>query len=83
MLNFVMTIDEEGWFAKCEEFPGIVTGGTSTNPSEKEISSALIDSIKTAFHVPIRKQLGGKGVATRQSLQMPKKINLQRQFQLA
>jgi len=53
--TFDLKIDDEGWIARCREFDGIVTGGTNKNPSEKEIMQSLIDTIKTAFHIPISK----------------------------
>lgn len=53
--TFDFKIDEEGWFAQCKEFDGIVAGGSSKNPSEKEVFQALIDAIKTAFDIPISK----------------------------
>jgi len=52
-LHFVMETDEEGWFSVCKEFPAIVTGGPSLNPSEEEVFRLTIESIKTAFDVPI------------------------------
>lgn len=52
---FDFKIDDEGWVARCREFDGIVTGGTNKNPSHKEVMQALIDAIKTAFHIPISK----------------------------
>ena len=54
-LTFLFKIDDEGWTAKCKEFDGIVTGGISKNPLEEEVMQSLIDSIKTAFDVPINK----------------------------
>jgi hypothetical protein len=53
--TFDFIIDDEGWVARCREFDGIVAGGPNKNPSEKEIMQALIESIKTAFHIPINK----------------------------
>ena len=55
MDNSPFIIDDEGWFARCKEFDGIMTGGRNKNPSEKEITQSLIDAIKTAFHIPISK----------------------------
>jgi len=52
-LTFVVQVDEEGWFAKCKEFPGIVTGGPNKNPTQNEVAKSIIDSVKTAFHIPI------------------------------
>lgn len=54
-LTFKMKTDEEGWIARCKEFPGIVTGGKNKNPSKKKIMESLIEATKTAFHVPIEK----------------------------
>ncbi len=53
--TFDFSINEEGWFARCKEFDGIITGGTNKNPSQEEIMQSLIDAIKTAFHIPISK----------------------------
>lgn len=52
-LHFLMKVDKEGWFAICQEFPSIVTGGSDKNPSREEVFRSIIDSIKTAFHLPI------------------------------
>lgn len=52
-LNFILKINDDGWVAQCKEFEGIITGGPSTNPSEKEIIKSLLNAIKTAFDVPI------------------------------
>lgn len=52
-LHFSMKIDNEGWFAVCKEFPGIVTGGSNKNPSEEELFHSIVESVKTAFNVPI------------------------------
>ncbi len=52
-LNFTVKTDKEGWFAICKEFPAIVTGGKDLNPTEDDMSLSIIDSVKTAFHVPI------------------------------
>jgi len=54
-LTFNLKVDEEGWIAKCKEFDGIITGGTNKNPTQEEIRQALVDAIKTAFHIPIKK----------------------------
>ena len=54
-LTFLMKIDNEGWAVRCKEFDGIVAGGKNRNPSEEEVIQSIIDSIKTAFNVPIRK----------------------------
>lgn len=53
-LSFLVSINEGGWAAECEEFPGIITGGTSTNPNDEEVMNSIIESVKTAFHVPIQ-----------------------------
>jgi predicted RNase H-like HicB family nuclease len=53
--TFDFNVDEEGWFARCREFGGIMTGGRSKNPTEEEIMQSLIDAIKVAFHIPITK----------------------------
>lgn len=58
--TFDFKIDEEGWFAQCREYRGIMIGGRKKNPSEKEIMQALINAIKVAFHVPIDKLEIGK-----------------------
>jgi hypothetical protein len=52
-LHFSMKIDNEGWFAVCKEFPGIVTGGPNKNPAEEELFHSIIESVKTAFDIPI------------------------------
>jgi hypothetical protein len=76
--TFSFDIDEEGWSAKCMEFEGIVTGGSSKNPSEEEVTKALINTIKTAFHIPIN-DLEIKGGQTHE---LPKiKIVREREFQ--
>lgn len=53
--TFDFVVDKDGWMATCREFDGIITGGTNKNPSEKEVMKSLIESIKTAFHIPIKK----------------------------
>ena len=53
--TFDFGIDSEGWFARCKEYGGIMTGGTSKNPTEEEVMQSLVDAIKTAFHIPITK----------------------------
>ncbi len=57
-LHFVLKIDNEGWFATCQEFSGIMTGGENKNPTQKEIMESIIDSIKTAFDIPIETVCG-------------------------
>ena len=54
-LTFTLKIDKDGWVARCKEFDGIVTGGASKNPSEKDIVKSIIEAVKTAFDVPICK----------------------------
>lgn len=73
--TFDFKVDEEGWVAKCREFDGIVTGGSSKNPSEREIMEALTDSIKTAFHIPIN------GLEIKNNISLPI-ISIAREFQL-
>ena len=78
-LHFLMKIDDEGWFAQCKEFPGIITGGSNKNPTEKEIYLSVIDSLKTAFNVPITKLVEGKVKQYNKSLAS---VILERQFSL-
>lgn len=56
-LHFVIKTDQNGWAAACREFPGIVTGGDETDPSQTEIYSTIIDAVKTAFNVPINNEM--------------------------
>lgn len=51
-LNFTLTTDEDGWLAVCQEFPGIVTGGGSTAPSEEEVYREVKDAVFAVFNVP-------------------------------
>jgi len=54
-LTFYLKIDNEGWFAKCKEFDGIITGGANGDPSEEEVLHSIVESVKTAFDVPIQR----------------------------
>ena len=74
--TFDFRIDENGWFAQCKEFDGIITGGKNKNPSEKEVMCALIDAIKTAFHIPINK------LEIEEEIPLPT-IQIVREFQFA
>ena len=76
--TFDFSIDDEGWVAKCKEFDGIVTGGASKNPSEKEIMQSLVDAIKTAFHIPISKL----DIECKNELSLPT-IKVVREFEFA
>ncbi|TSA44103.1 hypothetical protein D4R51_04500 [bacterium] len=74
--TFDFKIDNEGWVARCKEFDGIVTGGIDKNPSEKEVMKSLIDSIKTAFDVPINEI----EIEEKQAIALPT-IRVVREFQ--
>ncbi len=75
--TFDFGIDEEGWFARCKEFDGIVTGGTNKNPTEEEVMRSLIDAIKTAFNIPITK------LEVKKEEQCMPTIKIVREFQFA
>ena len=66
MLNFIIEQTEGGWSAQCNEIPGIITGGSSPNPTSFEIEGQIRDAIYTAFHVktvyPVPQQLRTSGL---------------------
>ncbi len=53
LLHFSINMDESGWYAQCKEFEDIITGGSETNPSDKEIQKNIREAIHTAFHVSL------------------------------
>lgn len=52
LLHFTIQKDENGWHAECDEIEGLMTGGTSTHPSDEEIQTNIREAIHTAFHIP-------------------------------
>lgn len=51
--HFSMKVDDEGWFAECQEFPSIVAGSSNKNPTKEEVFHSIIEAIKIAFDIPI------------------------------
>jgi len=58
MLHFAVTREDTGWSAICEEIDAIVTGGDEINPDNELIESRIREAIQTAFHLPMKVQLG-------------------------
>ncbi len=49
MLHFKVEFHKQGWTARCEEFPAIVTGSDDPSPSQTEIESQMREAIFAAF----------------------------------
>jgi len=56
MLHFTIRRDSDGWSAQCDEISGILTGGSSTNPTDEEIEANIQKAIHTAFHIETKLQ---------------------------
>ena len=50
-LTFNIKLDEDGWIARCEEIPGLFTGGEHPVTKDK-INTQIKDAIFSAFNVP-------------------------------
>jgi predicted RNase H-like HicB family nuclease len=51
-LTFSITTHEDGWSAECNEFDGIITGGTNAHATEEEMLAKIKDAIDVAFCIP-------------------------------
>ncbi len=51
-LRFKIQKNSEGWTAECENFKGIITGGTDPKATDEDINSQIKDAIFTAFGIP-------------------------------
>ncbi len=51
MLHFSISKESDGWSAQCDEIPGIITGGTSSDPKDEEIESNIRAAIHSAFNL--------------------------------
>jgi len=63
-LSFNVILDEQGWFAECNEFPAIITGGDTPKPTDEEINRSIIEAVKTTFHLPIQ-ELNFEGIESK------------------
>lgn len=50
-LHFLVTTEEDGWFAECNEFPAIIIGGAEKNPSTELIEERIRDVVHCAFNI--------------------------------
>jgi len=51
VMHFTILKTEDGWSAQCDEFPGIITGGSNPDPSQEEVEKQIRDSIHVAFDI--------------------------------
>ncbi|MDE1919389.1 MAG: hypothetical protein KGH56_01685 [Patescibacteria group bacterium] len=56
LLHFTIHRDTDGWSARCDEIPGLITGGKELDPSDTEIQSHIREAIHTAFHIQTKLQ---------------------------
>ena len=52
ILHFTIETAKDGWVAQCDEIKGIITGGASSNPTDKEIELNIRDAVHCAFNIP-------------------------------
>ncbi len=52
-LHFIIEKSPEGWFCSCKEYPEIITGNTTCEPTDEEIEKSIRDAILCAFDVSV------------------------------
>jgi len=49
VLHFDVKKHKNGWIAQCKEIDGIITGGTTKNPTNLKIEKQIKEAIQSAF----------------------------------
>ena len=50
-LSFIVSIDKNGWVARCQQIPGITCSSDEPSPSHKDLEYSMAEAILTAFYV--------------------------------
>lgn len=50
-LSFMVSIDKDGWVARCQQIPRLTCGSDNPSPSKKDLENSMAEAILTAFYV--------------------------------